>query len=74
MAGTSASAWSAESYHRDNMEEEFSGHRAAVSPQQKSSPLDELFKKWGSAIRVGSGCSKQHHQSGGKHLFQTCGR
>lgn len=39
---TSASAWS---YYRDNIEEEFTSRRAAVSPQEKSNPLDELFKK-----------------------------
>lgn len=38
---TSGSAWS---YYRDNIEEEFSGRRAAANPQKKSNPLDELFK------------------------------
>lgn len=39
---SSGSAWS---YYRDNIEEEFAGRRAAASPQNKSNPLDELFKK-----------------------------
>ncbi|HRP75781.1 MAG TPA: KTSC domain-containing protein [Rhodocyclaceae bacterium] len=39
---SSASAWS---YYRDNIEEEFTGRRAAATPQNKSNPLDELFKK-----------------------------
>ena len=38
---TSGSAWS---YYRDNIEEEFSGRKAAASPHKKSNPLDELFK------------------------------
>ena len=39
---TSGSAWS---YYRDNIEEEFSGRKAAASAARKSNPLDELFKK-----------------------------
>ena len=39
---SSGSAWS---YYRDNIEEEFSGRKAAASPPAKSSPLDDLFKK-----------------------------
>lgn len=39
---TSGSAWS---YYRDNIEEEFTGRRAAAEVQKKSNPLDELFKK-----------------------------
>lgn len=39
---TSGAAWS---YYRDNIEEEFPGHRVAASPQRKSNPLDDLFKK-----------------------------
>lgn len=38
----SGSAWS---YYRDKIEEEFSGRKAAKPAQQKSNPLDELFKK-----------------------------
>lgn len=38
----SASAWS---YYRDNIEEEFSGRRAAATPRMKSNPLDDLFRK-----------------------------
>jgi len=39
---TSGSAWS---YYRDNIDEEFTGRRAAANPEKKSNPLDELFKK-----------------------------
>ncbi len=39
---TSGSAWS---YYRDNVEEEFSGCKAAASSEKKANPLDELFKK-----------------------------
>lgn len=39
---TSGSAWS---YYRDNVEEEFSGHRVSASQEKKANPLDELFKK-----------------------------
>ena len=39
---TSGSAWS---YYRDNVEEEFSGQKAAASAEKKSNPLDELFRK-----------------------------
>jgi hypothetical protein len=39
---TSGSAWS---YYRDNIEEEFSGRKAAASPSAKANPLDALFKK-----------------------------
>jgi hypothetical protein len=38
----SASAWS---YYRDNIEEEFSGRRAAASTRKPPNPLDELFRK-----------------------------
>lgn len=38
----SGSAWS---YYRDNIEEEFSGSRAAAASKKKSNPLDELFEK-----------------------------
>ena len=38
---TSGSAWS---YYRDNIEEEFSGRKAAANSQKKANPLDELFK------------------------------
>ena len=37
---SSGSAWS---YYRDNIEEEFSGRKAAASTQKKTNPLDELF-------------------------------
>jgi hypothetical protein len=39
---SSGSAWS---YYRDNIEEEFSGRSVAATPQEKSNPLDDLFKK-----------------------------
>jgi hypothetical protein len=39
---TSGSAWS---YYRDNIDEEFTGHRAAANAPKKSNPLDELFKR-----------------------------
>ena len=39
---TSASAWS---YYRDNIEEEFSSRDVTNTPQKKSNPLDDLFKK-----------------------------
>ncbi len=39
---SSGSAWS---YYRDNVEEEFSGQKAAASAEKKSNPLDELFRK-----------------------------
>ena len=40
---TSGAAWS---YYRDNIEEEFTGRRSRVvaTAQNKSNPLDELFK------------------------------
>jgi hypothetical protein len=41
---TSGAAWS---YYRDNIEEEFSGRRAAATPSKKSNPLDDLFKSAG---------------------------
>lgn len=41
LSGSSA-AWS---YYRDNIEEEFSGHRVAANAAEKSNPLDELFRK-----------------------------
>lgn len=37
---TSGAAWS---YFRDNIEEEFTGRRAAAEVQKKGNPLDELF-------------------------------
>lgn len=37
---SSGSAWS---YYRDNIEEEFTGHRSSTSGQRKSNPLDDLF-------------------------------
>ena len=42
---TSGSAWS---YYRDNIEEEFTGRRAATTPKtNKSNPLEDLFKAGG---------------------------
>lgn len=37
----SASAWS---YYRDNIEEEFTGRRGRVRPQEKSQALEDFFK------------------------------
>jgi KTSC domain-containing protein len=39
---TSGSAWS---YYRDSVEEEFHCRRAEATPQKKSNPLDDLFRK-----------------------------
>jgi hypothetical protein len=38
---TSGSAWS---YYRDNIEEEFTGHRSRARPGQSSRALEDLFK------------------------------
>lgn len=38
----SGAAWS---YYRDNIEEVFSGHRAATPSRKQSNPLDDLFQK-----------------------------